>query len=618
MEQDNLIYVAGNPDLYPLEYYDPDTGTFAGAIPTMLSDFADASGYEIVYYQPGDEDRRDQLAANQQVDLISGCVAAEGEKPYANTVCRIDLYYAEEDGEPYTYSLFCTNVSPESFQQEIAGYFDSLSRAELGGEVAAALEQPRPGFSFVPVVVGLGAAVLLLAAAVGLVYHRGRKKLQAVIRRLHTGPYGMLTEEGLSERFGAFVNDSNRALYRLFYFRFALDQVEHQGGKDAPGSFSEIAAAAIQNSLGTRDLAVRLDNGDMAVLKYAENAAAADSWGESLHQQLQDTPTCGGPFGPDAVALGIYPLRAGDHALSSALYYARQCALAASGTESGVLVGDESQYRLWDEERQLLQEFSSAIRREELQIWIQFFVSAGEHEIVGGEICTRWKHPQRGELSPGRFIPLLERKGRIWELDYSCLDRTCALLERLDQAGKGALFFSCNISRATFCKPQFVERCQEIIAQYQFPLANLVLEITESYMLTPSQQQAMLDNICALRALGVRILFDDFGVSFSSYYDLQSYPMDGLKLDRSLVIQINTPKGRTLLQSLVTAGHALGLMILAEGIEELQQADALREMGCDIFQGFLFSVPIPLAEAERQLLQPPVNHEEVNTDDVHP
>ena len=148
MEQDNLIYVAGNPDLYPLEYYDPDTGDFAGAIPEMLEDFAEASGYAIVYYQPGAEDKRDQLAENQQVDLISGCVAAEGERPYPHTVRRIDLYYAEADGETVTYSLFCTDVSPASFQQEITGYFDSLSRAELGGEVVAALGQEPPGVSW--------------------------------------------------------------------------------------------------------------------------------------------------------------------------------------------------------------------------------------------------------------------------------------------------------------------------------------------------------------------------------------------------------------------------------------------------------------------------------------
>ena len=113
-------------------------------------------------------------------------------------------------------------------------------------------------------------------------------------------------------------------------------------------------------------------------------------------------------------------------------------------------------------------------------------------------------------------------------------------------------------------------------------------------------------------------MFDDFGMGFSSYYDLQSYPMDGLKLDRSLVVQIDSFKGQTLLQSLITAGHALGLTMLAEGVEEPQQADALREIGCDFLQGFLFSVPVPLEEAERQLFQQPVSQKGVNTDDVHP
>ena len=403
MEQDNLIYVAGNPDLYPLEYYDPDTGEYAGAIPEMLKSFAGASGYEIVYYQPGPEDRRDELAGNQQVDLISGCLAAEGERPYANTIRRIDLYETQLDGETAAYSLFCTNVAPDAFQKALTAYFGSLSRAALGGEVAAALEQPPPSPSLLPAVAGLGAAVLLLAAAAGVIYRRGRKRLQAVLRRLRVGPYNMLTEQGLADRFGAFVNDNNRVLYQLFYFRFAMDKIACLGGKEAPDAFSQTAASAIRNSLGTRDLAVRLGNGDMAVLKYAENALPAGEWGRKLQRQLQNTPTCGGPFRPDTVSLGVYPLRRGDHTLPDALYYARRCALAASGTEEGMLVGDEAHYRLWDEERQLLLDFSPALAQGELQIWIQFLVSAPRDRRRGGLHPLETRPP--GGTQPGAVYP---------------------------------------------------------------------------------------------------------------------------------------------------------------------------------------------------------------------
>ena len=113
----------------------------------------------------------------------------------------------------------------------------------------------------------------------------------------------------------------------------------------------------------------------------------------------------------------------------------------------------------------------------------------------------------------------------------------------------------------------------------------------------------MLCSIVAVRKLGVRVIFDDFGMGFSSFHDLQEYPMDGLKLDKDLVDHMETERGRILLQGLVQTGHRLGMTVLAEGVEEDWQIEALRELGCDVLQGFRFSVPLPAAEAEKRIFE---------------
>lgn len=110
-------------------------------------------------------------------------------------------------------------------------------------------------------------------------------------------------------------------------------------------------------------------------------------------------------------------------------------------------------------------------------------------------------------------------------------------------------------------------------------------------------------HIREMRAFGVRVLFDDFGVGFSSFHDLQESDMDGLKLDKYLVENISTPQGRSILNAMVQAGHELGLTILAEGVEQAAQAQVLQQLGCDVLQGFYFSRPMPAEQSAQKIIK---------------
>ena len=129
MSTAGLIYVAGNPDLYPLEYYDAESGTYQGVIPAFLEQFAQEAGYELQYFQPGEEDRRGELAQNRQVDIVSGCVDGEiqGE--------QIPLFRAEADGEETEYCLVLTNVAREPLAEALPGYLSVVEQAAWSGSV---------------------------------------------------------------------------------------------------------------------------------------------------------------------------------------------------------------------------------------------------------------------------------------------------------------------------------------------------------------------------------------------------------------------------------------------------------------------------------------------------
>ena len=222
---------------------------------------------------------------------------------------------------------------------------------------------------------------------------------------------------------------------------------------------------------------------------------------------------------------------------------------------------------------------------------------------MGGETLSRWKHPRLGLLGPDRYIPDLEGDGRISALDLFGLERTCAFLEDLDRQGIRDFFLSCNFSRRTFAAPDFARRCIEIIGRHSFARKLLILEVTETQQIDRREAAQMLDNILRIRRQGARVIFDDFGMGFSSFHDLQDYPMDGLKLDKELVDNMGTERGRIILRALVDTGHRMGMTILAEGVENEEQIQLLRDLRCDVLQGFRFSVPLPAEEARKRILE---------------
>ena len=167
----------------------------------------------------------------------------------------------------------------------------------------------------------------------------------------------------------------------------------------------------------------------------------------------------------------------------------------------------------------------------------------------------------------------MESEGLIHKLDYWCLESACAFLEELHSRGASTFFLSCNFSRDTFARSDFVQRCKAIIEGYRFPRELLILELTES--VSVGQLSLIRSNMLALREYGVSIALDDFGEGFTSFSDLQEYPVDGIKLDKRLVDNVLTKNGSAILRGMIQVGHELGLTLLAEGVESLAQARAL-------------------------------------------
>jgi diguanylate cyclase (GGDEF)-like protein/PAS domain S-box-containing protein len=244
-----------------------------------------------------------------------------------------------------------------------------------------------------------------------------------------------------------------------------------------------------------------------------------------------------------------------------------------------------------------------ALERAEMVLHFQPMVRLATGDIVGGEALLRWRHPRRGLLPPGAFIPLAEETDLIVPIGRWVLDQACryAAAWPAVSASEGAPRVSVNLSGRQLQRPVLVSEVRDALRAASLSPERLILEVTESMPLL--ETPTMAARLRELRDLGVSLAIDDFGTGYSSLSYLRLLPMDILKIDRSFVEGIASEgRGSPLLRGIVDLAKAMNLSVTAEGIETEAQAAALREFGCDCAQGYLFSRPLE-AEAFLELVQ---------------
>ncbi|MEU4221920.1 EAL domain-containing protein [Actinoplanes sp. NPDC026623] len=243
-----------------------------------------------------------------------------------------------------------------------------------------------------------------------------------------------------------------------------------------------------------------------------------------------------------------------------------------------------------------------ALERDELALHYQPTVDLRTGEIIGFEALVRWHHPTRGIVSPLDFIGIAEATGLIVPMGRWVLAEACRQAVAWGAGSTRRLKMSVNVSVRQFEHGDLSATVAEVLAETGLPVDQLCLEMTESVLLTDTDEN--LTQLVRLKALGVTLAMDDFGTGYSSLAYLRRYPMDILKIDRSFVDRLGGElEDEALVRTIVRLGKSLGMTTVAEGIEEKVQLAALRELGCDVAQGYLLSRPLPAADAGRLLAE---------------
>ena len=362
-------------------------------------------------------------------------------------------------------------------------------------------------------------------------------------------------------------------------------------------------AERLRGVLRADDFAARFGGDEFAILlEDGPNLATAMGIGERIIAALRIAFLIEGREIQIGGSLGISAARVGtghaDELLRNAdvaMYTAK-----ASGKDR-IAVFEPTMHAAIVARHELSAELSRSLGRGELVVMYQPIIDLQSGHAAGMEALIRWRHPVRGLIGPSEFIPLAEETGVIvslgrWILEEAC--RQTAEWSELGPPGRG-LGITVNLSAQQLQEPQFVAELTELLQSTGLRPEQLVLEMTETVMFHDTS--TTIARLEAIRALGVRIAIDDFGTGYSSLGYLRRFRIDILKIAREFIGGADRPEEWPFAAAIVALGRALGVTIVAEGIEELGQLERLRDLGCELGQGYLFAQPLD-PNAARQFL----------------
>ncbi|WDE11184.1 putative bifunctional diguanylate cyclase/phosphodiesterase [Thalassomonas haliotis] len=237
-------------------------------------------------------------------------------------------------------------------------------------------------------------------------------------------------------------------------------------------------------------------------------------------------------------------------------------------------------------------EIRNALEADEFVLYFQPQLNLLTNRLEGVEALIRWQHPDKGLLSPDKFLPDIEKLGLNSELDGYVLNKACQTIGRWYEKYHRRIVIAVNITAVEFQDPELVDKIQALLFEHNVPSSFLELEITENMVMTDIN--SAMGTIVTLQSMGIKVSIDDFGTGYSSLVYLRKLPIDKIKIDRSFITEVaSNDSDLTIVKSMVELSHGLGKRVLAEGVETVEQLNLLRHIGCDAVQGYFIKKPLP-------------------------
>lgn len=596
----SVVYVAGNPDLYPIEYYDSFSKQYLGLMPDIYRLISEQTGYTFEYIYPGNINGQERMAKNSQAEIISAYRDGDIDPQYLHRTIAVTTIKTEEK-EKTIYVAF-SDIASEKLIVDITKALNTVTDSQKLTVLVSHTESIGNYQKYrIWLYILSGVLVLFLVVAVIIFFIRYRRKKKDKKDTMLNTEYGIGNDQYYTYCFENLITDKSKALYYVAYIAFDEKSINQKFGNEECRAIQKYTSEFLNRQATAVDYLALVKTGVYALIYQAANKASASERIANIIKELDLYLTNIKREYSKLFNAGVCMLGENmDCTAETAFYNANQGYLQAVNENQPFAFSTKALITEAHRRESLRRRIIQAISDGEFIFHLQY-IADRKGNIIGAEAVSRWQHPQEGLLSPSQYISMINQSDVISLHDIYIFSLICKQLEMWKGSDKEALCLSCNFTRYSLATPDFCDRLRETIQKYEFDRHKLIIEITEDSL--SCDTEILKENIQECKKLGFLIALDDIGSGYSALADLYNYPIDIVKVEKDIVLQAMEPKGKMLLDGLIRLAHSMNMKVLCEGIETAEQNDMILNTDCEYIQGFFYSRALPPKESERFLQQ---------------
>ncbi len=595
----DTVYVAGNPNAYPLEYYSEEDKAFCGVFPDILKAVSEKTNISFTYISASDKNRQKELCRNNQIEIVTALSLEQDECNVVEILPVLEIY---SNGKSEIYCMGFTEIASPELVEKIKNACLEISEQEkMGFLLANSNNNPEVNNKdrLIKIIIFSSTAFFIVICGIFAVIAVKEKK-----RNSRETQIDELTGIGNAKyyiyAFEQLISRQSKNLYAVAYLACETDKIGNKYGEKSIEEIERYAAAHLNAQTSSAEYLARIKSGVFIMLiqtpaqKECESRVTAVVAG--LNRYIQEFY----PDLPNAFKAGVSRLcEHPDCNSETACYNAKQGYIQALKKGESVIITDESCLAQNKRREKLLMSILKAVNNGDFRAYLQMITDNRSGKICGVEMLSRWRNTEYGILRPHEYIDILKETGQIRTHDYNMFLSACRQLEIWNKEPYNRLFLTCNFTRISLSQNDFFDRIIEISSDYKFDRSRLVIEVIEDSI--SENSKTVSENIYNCRKAGFKIAIDDMGAGFSSFADLYDNEIDLVKIDEAFISSCTSERRKTMLSDIITLVHNTGAKVLCEGVENLGQAEFLNEINCDMMQGFYFSKILPQIECEKFL-----------------
>lgn len=585
------LYAAGIPDAWPMEYYDKDTGTYQGVIPDLLRQAGQDAGITVRYIQPSGEDVRLELAGNVQVDMVCtlGLTAEEltaaGLEPGS-----IVLSYIEE-GRKKDAALAYTKSMERGDRKRLEAALAELDEAQIRGRYLYYARKENRGNYFWTeydgiLLIAFGCSIVLLSV-VSFGFSRKKRKIEWLAYR--DDVTGKSNFADWKRKMNEVIVEENRELYAVTFLSGGIDVISHIYGYEevhhALGLISDVCEGWV---IPKKEGFARFNNYYFVFYLQFTNEQALKERAAGLYKELELR------FQEEKkkyfleLNMGIYKLTAVDKDPLKAIQYSEVAAEYGKSNYLRTVTYDEMVEKETISGYAMEHETIHGLIHQEFILYLQPILELKTGKICGAEALVRWQNPNRGLLGPAEFLHIMKKKQILGKMDLDIYRQGCRFLQEEAERGN-ELHLMFNFTAENIRNEHFADTLKATAEQFGVKTDRIMIQL--NLMDAGAETKAYGETIRKLRRYGFDVWLPGLELD-ETLFEFLDCGVNGIKLRHELTRQITHPKGRMVMENIVSLCHELDLEVLCVGAENEAQVEGLKQLGCRLVSGKYFYYPV--------------------------